>query len=471
MTTSNCFVDTNFFLECRIPAEINWADLPTPANHVHIIVPSTVISEIDRHKTAGGRTQRRALAASAMFRLALRDANHTVEIQAANPRITLALPPVTKTDYSRFPDLDPTVADHRIAAECATLLRHFPAATLITDDTNLVIAARSIGLDPFLVPEQWKLPPGNDERDAEVIKLKEELRKHQNARPKITLTASSDAHAKEVSIEAHTYTPSKADIDAVVEGIRARNPMTTSFTNDAPKISGLSIGTDLIRGAWRAPSSDQIAKYRDQEYPAWIESVRKTVASLPKRLGEWSREAHFTVSITNDGYANATDVRLTITAHDPLLLLDELVEDDRKERDEGLVLPRPPIAPAGSFLHDAFRAMMQPHATLLDSVLNIPRIGTPSPRDRNAFYYVGGRPDEPTRELELHCDALPHQDGQYSLSFRVISPEGLQPFQSRVRIRVHASNLLDPIDVYLPVVVATTAPDFATVASMLTVSK
>lgn len=187
--TATYFVDTNFFEECRRPHELPWSDLAGAVHHVHLIVPSTVIGEIDKHKKGNGRTVRRARDASALFRRALEaGGDHTIELHSANPRITLALPEVVSVDYYAFPHLDRTRPDHQIAAETATLASAILGSTLLSNDTNLVLAARSIGLAPVLIPESWKLPPENDERDAEIVRLGDELRKLQNARPAVTLS-------------------------------------------------------------------------------------------------------------------------------------------------------------------------------------------------------------------------------------------------------------------------------------------
>jgi predicted ribonuclease YlaK len=152
--TKTYFVDTNFFEECGVPHQLPWSDLVGPVDHVHLIVPSTVIGEIDKHKKGNGRTARRARDASALFRRALQARpDHTIEINPSNPRITLALPAVVRIDYEQYPHLDRARPDHQIAAEAASLAAAIPGGTLLSNDTNLVLAGRSIGLEPVLIPE------------------------------------------------------------------------------------------------------------------------------------------------------------------------------------------------------------------------------------------------------------------------------------------------------------------------------
>ena len=53
------FPDTNFFLECRKAFDLAWHELdglqPGEGPDIRLIVPSTVITEIERHKQKGNK--------------------------------------------------------------------------------------------------------------------------------------------------------------------------------------------------------------------------------------------------------------------------------------------------------------------------------------------------------------------------------------------------------------------------------
>jgi PIN domain len=119
------FPDTNFFFECRKASELPWHELDGTKSSqnadIRLIVPPTVITEIERHKAKGNsRTTRRARDASASFRKAL-GSNERTELRSANPRVLLELPPIIRVDFSQFPNLDPDRPDHRMAAEYAII--------------------------------------------------------------------------------------------------------------------------------------------------------------------------------------------------------------------------------------------------------------------------------------------------------------------------------------------------------------
>jgi rRNA-processing protein FCF1 len=70
------FPDTNFFFDCRRAGDLPWHELEGvkggQASDVRLIVPSAVVTEIERHKAKGNsRAAKRARDASALLRGAL----------------------------------------------------------------------------------------------------------------------------------------------------------------------------------------------------------------------------------------------------------------------------------------------------------------------------------------------------------------------------------------------------------------
>lgn len=128
------FPDTNFFFECRKASDLPWHEInpstAAPGPDIRLIVPPTVITEIERHKAKGNsRTAKRAREASALLRQALNSASHEIELRSEKPRVVLALPPVLKIEFKDFPSLDEARADHRIAAEFVKAREQFPDLT------------------------------------------------------------------------------------------------------------------------------------------------------------------------------------------------------------------------------------------------------------------------------------------------------------------------------------------------------
>jgi hypothetical protein len=450
------FPDTNFFLECRKASDLTWHELdgspPGQGPDIRLIVPSTVVTEIERHKQKGNsRTAKRARDASAVLRKALTSPDRTTELRAASPRVVLSLPPVVRVDFSQFPNLDPVRPDHRIAAEYAEVLKTEPGLVVLTDDTLLVLAVRSLGFEALLIPESWKLAPEKDERDDEIDRLRDELDTYKQTSPEIAL-AVLDAERDEItSLEPRiqVFEPSDAEIESAMTSIKADFPMAQDFRRTAPgATSALAASIASFAGTWRPPREDEIERYETEDYPNWLESVSRALPALAARLNAISREIPFSVSISNTGFVNASNVRLTITAYDGILLLDSLSDEDEEEQEKRLTLSAPPEAPRGRYVSIATdfatrMPPMAPHAFPGGAL-------TPRKRDPTGFYYADV-PRAPVDGLELTCEALPHQGDGYTLGFRVVIPDQEVGKQPRIRVRLEASNLRKPLEKFVSV--------------------
>ena len=443
------FPDTNFFLECRKATDLPWNELAADNAQleVRLIVPPTVITEIERHKMKGNsRTARRARDTSAALRLALQSADHRIELRSKNPRVLLELPPVVKVDFSQFPNLDHARPDHRIAGEYAEIQRGVPDLRVLSDDTLLILTVRSLGFDPVLIPESWKLPPEKDERDDEIERLRVELRSYKQDSPEIAISVMSSCGEPlgNAPGQIQVFEPSADEMDRAIALAKDRFPIAKSFQRTPPPDSTIpGRAFPALLGTWRPPREEDIESYKATKYPEWLNSVREALPRVAAQLNLNSHEVPFVVRISNIGFVNASHARLTVNAYDGILLLGSLGERDAERRDASLALPPPPQPPNGGYVNflsafDAFSA-----ASLGADLLR--GIYTPEPRNPNAFYYVSGRPTSATQELELTCEALPHQGDPYSRGLRiVIQPDNIGQ-KPRLRVRLEARNLRKPV--------------------------
>jgi len=449
------FPDTNFFFECRKAIDLPWHELDGSTlgagPDILLVVPPTVITEIERHKAKGNsRTAKRAREISTRLREAIPAPGQQTVLREANPKIVLQLPPVFKVDFSRYPDLDRERPDHRIAAECATM--NLPGAAFLTDDTLAALAARSISVATVLIPEGWRLAPENDERDEAINRLESELRSYKQTAPDIKLEVldSGKNAITELTCPIAQYAPTESVMDAAISTVKALHPMKVDFNK--PPLASLSA---MLTIGMSAPiDAEAISRYKNEDYPAWVEDIRKKLATLVPIYNKIAREFAFTVSLTNSGFVHAQNLTLYLDGFDGILLLDALDEDDLEDRKRLLSLPEPPPPPRNVMWsglahlgHRNFdRALISPFAV-------------PKSRQPNKLYFSTPWPRNPVDHMELVCEALPHQQDATTRSFRAYVGEclGVAP---RLRIRVAASNARKPIETFIKLRTFETAGDF-----------
>ena len=357
------FVDTNFFLEFKKSTEVDWTDVSAD-DPIDLIVPAAVVTEINNHKGKGSsRKAKRARDVSSEFRKVILSPDGSIILREKGPRVTLGFAPLLKPDYSKWPILDREVPDHQIIAEVATYIAEIGPAQILTDDTNVVVSARAVAIRAQLLPESWQLDPEADEQEKEIKKLKEELKKVKDSKPNIKLSIlhpDSDDEISQLTLRLKTYSDTPAAIERVFETLKQRHPIVTDFQMTPPNKgaathpldSSLTFGLHPFDSAWIAPSEDEITAYRENKYPEWLANVRGYLESMALKLDQESCRGSFSLSLENTGYANATSVRLTVSAYGNLVLLRRSSDDDEKV-DKGL--PSPPAPPTGHYDIPSFR--------------------------------------------------------------------------------------------------------------------
>src|SRR5258708_4622859 len=116
------FIDTNVFVQCLDLKDLTpqaWAEV-TGEGDISIVVPRTVIRQIDSLKN-DGRERRRAKRArsaySILSTLALKDETGQEVIREASPRIILSVAPPLNPTRSKPSNLDLESADAKIVEE------------------------------------------------------------------------------------------------------------------------------------------------------------------------------------------------------------------------------------------------------------------------------------------------------------------------------------------------------------------
>jgi predicted ribonuclease YlaK len=148
--------DTNLFFECKSLEDLPWSELKVDT--VVIALTKPVLSEIDKHKKASGRTRDRAIEIFGRIRKILDADLSEVVIKDAGPRVLLRLIPIVQPDPELANSLDYTINDDRIVGIVSAILKEgaFASVTMITDDMGAAATTKIFGLELFLIPDSWK---------------------------------------------------------------------------------------------------------------------------------------------------------------------------------------------------------------------------------------------------------------------------------------------------------------------------
>jgi rRNA-processing protein FCF1 len=466
--TTIYFPDTNFFLQFRKASELPWNELLTDCpGTIELLIPATVVTELDNQKRKGdGRKQRRAREVSAEIRKADLDSTRRCVVREKNPRILQGSPPVLPIDYSQWPVLDRTNPDHQIVAQVATYIAKVGPACILTDDTNMAQIARELIVPVLYLPDSWELQPEPDAQAQKIVQLEAEVKQLKNARPEVdiqVLSPEKDAIVTELSVPLKDYGRTEGVVDRVVAKIQAMYPMETEFpqtreeSRPAPKITGGLVDLASLKDfgmPWIPPSETDIKDYQEADYPRWLSKVREHVKQLATKLSIQARTYDFTYAISNNGFANAEMVQLHVRAFDGFLL-SRGPDDDEDNEDENAPLPQPPAPPKGRVGMAGLYAFARVQR-ILGSQLHASSYGLgldrallpPGPihRNPNTFYYQDRTHIGHHEELRLTCEALSHQVDPYTFTEQLFVPPGKAAPTSRIKIHVHASNLLRPVE-------------------------
>ena len=273
--------------------------------------------------------------------------------------------------------------------------------------------------------------------------------------------SSRDARGEQIEridVSVPRYAPlGRDELSRLVGELQAAFPMVNEFGRAAiPR--GHSI-VDHLR-SYVPPSADEIATYRNEEYPAWMESCRKALASCHEKI-QARAWPNFTFVASNEGARPAQNSLVTVEARGRFEILP--IEETRTSSHEN-ALPRPPDPPGGTWallglgdIGELARSVQRSNALGLyrDGLSPFPeslieRIGNPQ-RDLDRFYWKDGRPSLPSNILALECRQWRHGSdeevfaGSIRCDFSEDGVEGLLVF------RIQAANLSDPAELWVPV--------------------
>lgn len=473
----NFFVDSNLFLQCRPLEQLDWTSWKD-FEEVRLIVSRPVLREIDYRKNKGSdRVGKRARAASAMFRKMLPE-GHKI-IRSSEPGVILSVKPQYTYCEDSEGHFNYQERDDQLVATISAFARNHPdcEVRLLTHDTTPLYTAHSLNLKADQIPDEWLLPPENTAVEKQVANLKNENARLRKAEPFITLRwlARSQSESKKYGASFTWFEPlTDEQVDELMRRLKDRFPLETDF--GSPDVAEQAVRNTQLKtflGNTRvfSPASDQeIAKYRDEAYPRWVEECEDVLRDYHLKLQREFPALVFSFLVKNTGTRPAVDALITIEAQGDFLIQpppyrvddgEQSDEEDIQEKEQTDNLNSPPVAPRGKWrwtggrrLADQLRATESSGQALLhlpdlsdqanrnlDFLLRDPSLAEIPERDSNAFYYKPCRPAEPSLSFSLECDQWRHEGGELAIGGKIIVPSGQSVVKGALSCRIQAANL------------------------------
>lgn len=484
------FADTNLLIQCRPLEQLGW-DMWCAFEEVRIIVSAPVLREIDNQKNRGNdRLGRRARKASAMFREILADGQKIV--RKHGPRVILSV----ELHHQQSKELEDRLNYQERDDQLIGTVHAFASqdgdrdVRLLTHDTTPLFTAKSLGLAAEMIPDDWLLPPENTEAEKELAALRSENVRLRKTEPAFAVRClgPGDENIECYEITHTVYEPlTDSEVEELLARVKKRFPIETDFGSTEPAERPARAGLMAIAGMkeeFVPTSEDEIAKYREDSYPQWLDDCEKALRGLHHTLQAAEAPLTFIFLAENTGTRPATDALVTIEARGNFLIWqparrddddDEDGDDEEGQAEDKVRLPRPPAPPQGQWrtvsalssftsgsafdmfgrsglaglgLHDPLRGTYGPSVDLLHRQLH------PTPRDANAFYYKPKRPMTPLESYSLECDQWRHDDGEEPFFGEIFLHPDQDGAQGAISCRIQAGNLSDAVSMTVPVRIA-----------------
>ena len=426
------FLDSNVFLQCKDIKELPWASV-TEDQDIILIVCSEVQSEIDRLKGDGkNRRSKRARKASQLFRSAINATNEELEISRSNPKVVLSFPNFTRINWSTFPELDPSYPDHRYIAEAMTHANQGHKTLIVTHDTGPILKAKRLGVGYFEVPEAWLLEPETDERDKQILKLKNEIREIQLNEPSIKISLYN------------------AD-EKVIEGLELNIKRVEGFDENeiallVEEFQNLNPKKEFPFDSKNEPSFRRNRREIDnysESYSNYLSKLRSFYENLPKVIESETRKSEIIIKLENNGRIPAKNLLVELEVGGNLYL-------SNRNNEKNPEFPKPPDPPKL-----AVRDLLSEVNRMSSYARNLPKIYTefllPDRHDPQGFYWKDRLDFKINATGSLVCDEFRHQTN-HKLSLYILCPDHKNGHvEAYLNTTVSASNLPNPLRKSLPI--------------------
>lgn len=312
--------DTNLFFEFKALDQLPWEELGR--DPIVLLLTKPVLDEIDRHKKGTGRTRDRALDIYGRFRAMLEAGFSDSEIRSSAPKVILRRATNVLPDPALRDHLDYEKADEKLIGIVSALKKQTAGheVKLFTDDGGPAGMAQDLGVPFKMIDQAWRRPPAETTEAKQIRDLKKIVEIYQSQEPKIAIRCQTADRDGVVTTVGKAATPlSEAEVDELVEALRLKHPLREDFTPPETKTTNDTWG-ETRTVEYSTPPEQEIANYRENLYPKWLDDCRGVLRSVHVGRDEAAPPVVLRWSMTNDGSRPAERVRVEFETSGPLAL-------------------------------------------------------------------------------------------------------------------------------------------------------
>ena len=386
------FPDTNLFLQCKDLSQINWGDIAGGMD-LCLLISRPVQEEIDRLKNDGNkRRSRKARKANSLIGQIIDSEDFRIVIKDSGPKVEISVS-LTKPQTFReiFPEiLDYSLPDDRIIVEAIAYKNQHPdvEVAIITNDSIAKLNAKRCNFDFIVIPDEWLLEPETDEREKRIIELERRIKELGKNYPEIEIGCNDKKgnSIDNLSISIIQYRElTEKEIDKLVVEAQSIHPMEKIFnrTQKSKDSHGLITGINAVLGITQRyipPTEEEIERYKKEEYPHWIETIKEFFKALHQKLESPFQKGNISVSIKNIGNVPAENLITEFLLNGGFLFIPPSDKKNKNVEEQTIKIPLPPAAPSGRLVQrDALGTMLglqQTYTSILGSNHAFPSIPT-----------------------------------------------------------------------------------------------
>lgn len=441
------------FIQCRPLEELDWSEW-TDFEEIHLIVCRPVQREIDQRKNRGNdRSAQRARKTSSLFRSII-ETGYKV-IQDEGPQVKLVLESSSVPSPDLKDRLDYSKPDDEIVGFLHQYKEQHPGEDirLLTHDTGPMMTAKSLSLSFVKIRDDWLLPPESNETERENRRLKEDVARLRKTEPEFHIRCldGNESDIDVLEVECSFGPLNEQEASRFIEQVKNIFPIVTDFDSYG-RIGRVSTLGDIreMSGSYTPPSERDIAKYRDEEYPAWIEDCKKVLSNLHNALLREAGPPVFRFVVTNEGSRPGKNALVVIAPRGRFKICPPQPEGDehsKRQRILDRLLPGPPEPPKSRQIDDLRHPFLD---RFVPPLVNPYMTRVPS-RAPDAFYYKPDKPQMPVESFMLECEQWRHGIAEKCFEGEIFADSDQEEIQGAIECEIHAENLSSPAKKIVPV--------------------